>query len=281
VTHQSLTVALPADVTDPSDALVAALSPFEHQWNWWQIGGRWRGRFRIREGAVFEDLIDGGPGVTNESVPMDPAMCDGGRVRALDIEGVRHQRSILAAHEHDEYMSIVSGTPQHRPWSEFLAKARAAHRPPPDGFHPQAVARALERVGFRSVDELQALHPEDQASLTFVAEVDAAYAEYRAGLDYDYGRASADYAAQPRIVALRAASAYQDDPIFWPEEEFDRFTRDEYVQYARDRAIPGFAFLTHDGRWSTERDAGYLDAANRYVDQLPLDAWLVNVDIHS
>ncbi|WP_034271069.1 hypothetical protein [Haloechinothrix halophila] len=79
-----------------------------------------------------------------------------------------------------------------------------------------------------------------------------------------------------------------------PEDIFDHLDRDEYVQQCRDQAIPGWATLTHDGRWLSpgrmgwfgmsdedpQSQADYLTEANAYLDSLSGDMWLVTVDCH-
>lgn len=54
---------------------------------------------------------------------------------------------------------------------------------------------------------------------------------------------------------------------------------------ARDRAIAGFALLTMEGEWREPNEApeskdAYYRQANAYIEALPEDAVLVNVDIH-
>lgn len=226
MSHFTVTVALAADVTDVNAALEAALAPFDEnaeveeveeggetywhnpnaKWDWWTIGGRWRGRFLIQEDADVGDLIDGESSWTNDGEPHDPAKCDGGRIRALDLEGARRVAAEKAEVDWDEYAMAIYRTPQHRPWSEFLERVEAARASQPwEPLHEAAVARALSKLGLASKDELDAV-PADQLEVAIAvmeAEVDVARADYRSGMDYDINRARVDYAAQPRIAALR------------------------------------------------------------------------------
>lgn len=70
--------------------------------------------------------------------------------------------------------------------------------------------------------------------------------------------------------------------------------RDTYIQNARDAAVPGYAMIDLDGRWQApgkmgwfgvssepdgERDA-YQTLASRYLDELPANSWVVQVDCH-
>ncbi|MFE5290395.1 hypothetical protein ACFRAQ_36075 [Nocardia sp. NPDC056611] len=319
MSHFTLTVAIPAGVNDVQAALDKALAPFDEnleveqyeedgetywrnpkaEWDWWVIGGRWRGKFVIREGAQVVDLIDGESSWTNEKKPIDPTKCDGGRIRALDIAGARAAAGEKGGRDWDGYAMAIFGTPQHQPWREFRERVEKAEANAPKSWsdlYDEAVDQAYEAAGLTK-EEADALAYGSPQYKNFDAvrraETDKAREIYWASLEYNINTARADYRAQPRIATLRTSEQYKN----WfdgPEDRFDHLTRDEYVQQCRDEAIPGFALLTADGRWLSKGQMGwfgmdnatanstqtYLAAANEYVDSLTEDTWLINVDCH-
>jgi hypothetical protein len=324
MSHFTVTVALPADVeiNEIDAALTEALAPFDEErrieqfeedgetywrnpqahWDWWSIGGRWRGRFLTLAGADRDDIVCGTPSWTNEKEPADPAKCDGGRIRALDIEAARATAAAAGERDWNRYAMVIDGTPQHIPWSDFAARLEVAQDNAPkdwDACHRDAVAEVYAELGITKQEADAILEGATDDPLYVALErrlpeaVDAARETYWGSVAYNWDQARADYAAQPRIRALRTSEAYKK----WfdgPEDIFDHLTRDEYIEQCRNKAIPGFATLTHDGRWLAEGEMGwfgadnstpattatYLAEVNKYLDSLESDMWLINIDCH-
>lgn len=109
---------------------------------------------------------------------------------------------------------------------------------------------------------------------------------------YTIEQARKDYGAQPRIEKLRTSEEFKD---YWElrPEEFE-IPEDDYARRAADRAVPGYATVTHEGQWMAPGTMGwwgmssddedsygtYVKAANAYIDSLPEDMWLVALDCH-
>ncbi|MGX1809721.1 hypothetical protein ACWIGI_28705 [Nocardia sp. NPDC055321] len=228
-----------------------------------------------------------------------PGKVDGGRISALNLEVTRSARGDEGGKAWDQYAMAIFGTPQHKPWSEFYARVKAAQEEAPKSW-PQVYDEALQRAceAFRltkaEVDALESTSPLYRAFANRqTGEIDRAREAYWAGLDYCMDRARRDYSVQPRIAALRAFDEYKHR-FGGPEDRFDHLTRDEYVQQCRDEALPGYAFLTEAGYWMSKGEMGwfgmddanadstqaYLAAANKHIDSLTEDMWLVSVDCH-
>lgn len=319
MSHFTVTVALPARIADVQAALTEALNPFDEdleveqyeddgetywhnpqaKWDWWTIGGRWRGKFLIREGAKVSDLVDGRPSWTNRDEPADPQKCDGGRIRALDIEKARADAAEKGGKVWDEYAMVIFGTPQHEPWTHFADRVSVAQEQAPKSWeemYEEAKAKAYATVGMTKaeVDALEYGPRVEEISTQIRQAIDQARDAYHASLAYSIDQARVDYRKQPRIAAIRASDLYKDWFPEGPEDRFDHLTRDEYVQQCRDEAIPGYAFLTESGYWIAKGEMGwfglddanadstetYLTSANKYIDAMPDDAWLINVDCH-
>ena len=105
-------------------------------------------------------------------------------------------------------------------------------------------------------------------------------------------KAREQYGAQPLVQAFRKDRSHKwlfGDPI----SQFSG-TREDYVQTARDAAVPGFALLTLDGHWVAPGEMGWFGVSsdnpdtrsayhkrvNSYIDDLDPEAIVVLVDAH-
>lgn len=100
------------------------------------------------------------------------------------------------------------------------------------------------------------------------------------------------YRSQPLIQAMHEHPDYR---FMWdcPVEKF-KPTREEYIQTARNGAVPGYAMLTLDSEWVAPGEMGmfgfssdtpegmaeFKRHANEYIDGLDEDVILVAVDLH-
>lgn len=326
MSHFSVTVALPDSIISaPScvdEAIADALERFDEEkevvkvteedgesywtnpdakWDWYQIGGRWSHYLPLRHGADPHDFIVGERSWTNEDQDLDETYCDGARIRALDLDRKREAKAAQAVHDWNQYAAAILGTPQHRPWKEFVDRAKAAEDAAPRPwreFYEEAISKARASLGLWDVAARRALDLDSDLARRLheqqELEVARASSAWRRTVDYTLDQARADYQAQPRIAALRAHPAYEYWFIPFPEDVFDHLSREEYVQQSRDAAIPGYATLTHDGQWiergrmgwfglsdeTADSFTAYLQRANTYLNSLADDMILVVVDCH-
>jgi hypothetical protein len=129
-------------------------------------------------------------------------------------------------------------------------------------------------------EELTALHPPARPLTDFVAR-------HESDPDgYSMADAKRDHLAQDLVqdVAQRAVagddphfgmSFLLNDPVAYFAQEHDQ-AREAAVRCA----VPGFALLTLDGRWTDADAEGYWDQANSYLDDLPAEAVVVEVRCH-
>lgn len=322
MSHFTVTVAVSgADASDAEENIKALLAPFDEnlevaqrtedgetwwynpkaKWDWYQIGGRWTGELRLRPGVSREDYADGERSWTNEGELATPGTCDLARIRALDLAGMRDDAATKAVNDWNEYASVVHGTPQHLPWSVFVDRVKAAENAAPRSkpeMEKEALEAVLADIGLADIDAAEGLKKSDPDAYHHFLdrcskELEAVNAAWQAST-YTIERARTDYAAQPRIAALRAHESYKGFLWEGPEDIFDHLDRDEYVALQRAKAVPGFATLTHEGQWieqgrmgwfamsdkTPESIAAYLEQANTYLDSLDDQMWLGVVDCH-
>lgn len=289
------------------------------KWDWWVIGGRWAGAFPIADSATnYRDLIVGSSGVFGDKAA--PGYCDGGRLHALDLALLRDEKAAKAEKDWNDYAMIVQGTPQPRYWREFVERVEASEREILGKEWMGAVrdAYAAARAEF-------GLPIDDEAFDAWIDDDDNDFYETQAYKDYDSSVTSrindlkrllkaeghyslddarADYRDQPRVLAVRSAPIYKDWILSDPINEFDPYTRDEYVDQQRAAAVPGFAtlYVTSDDpdcrrfetQWIAPGEMGwfgmssdtaasrayYHKRVNELIDGLEDDYVLVQLDCH-
>lgn len=86
------------------------------KWDWWVIGGRWSGYFRLRPGAAG---MAGTKSWTNRGKPSKPGYCDSARIGDIDFDGMRAEAGESAGKEWDLFHKHVGDCVQgFRKWDE-------------------------------------------------------------------------------------------------------------------------------------------------------------------
>ncbi len=119
------------------------------KWDWYVVGGRWRGFFKLKDGASGElgpdfDRILGG------EAPKDvTGRADVARKGDIDFAGMRRDAESRARATWHAYAAAIDGTPEPLPWAEFERKvdaetmtADAARK----AYHAQERVRAFRRA---------------------------------------------------------------------------------------------------------------------------------------
>lgn len=221
--------------------------------DWYVLGGRWSGWFRLREGAAGR-LGERGVGDPRpDEHPTLVGRADSALLRDVDVEGMRAEAAATAGARWDAWHAAVDGLPADRTWAQL---------------HEQVVAevtgrrRGLFRRAGPTPDELRR-------------------------------ETTRRFAAQPRQAALRAAlddvdglgqvAGLTPDDLT-PED----LGRDDYVEHARLSALTG-AHLLRGGVWD-ERPYVSLDGPaavlawlrehGRWPDEVPPDTVVTAVDVH-
>lgn len=90
------------------------------RWDWYQVGGRWRGFYMVKDSA--KDYAVGEAGAGGNAV-LGPNRADVARVKDIDFDSMRGVVEVLAHKEFDAYEEAVQGlTP-----SETFAEVRKQH----------------------------------------------------------------------------------------------------------------------------------------------------------
>lgn len=283
-------------------------------WDYWVVGGRWRGYFPVAPGLNSDDLtqVVCTDGRVNRFLGrydgFDPSKqegrVDGGPKRCLGFDKLRDQRGREAVTEWNNYAAAVLGTEQHTYWSEFRARVEASE-------NAAALALGASRRGLidqcykQATDELGLTAGDDgwpkgatesewdrwkarDAELWKVQE-----ARWNEAQTYTLDEARVDYGDQPRVRAVRSAPTFAKQ-YFLEIDEIDRYTRDEYEARARATAVPSFAIVLPNGEWcapgrmgwfgmssdSKDDRQAFAERMNTYLDELSGDTFIVAVDCH-
>lgn len=85
------------------------------KWDWYELGGRWTGFFKLKEGLIGQV---GKPGL--QTKPAEIGRADVALKKEIDFEGMRKDAEDRAANSYDEAMKIFGKTKPNRTWSEVL-----------------------------------------------------------------------------------------------------------------------------------------------------------------
>ena len=89
------------------------------KWDWWEVGGRWTGYFKMKEATVGSL---GRPGIQTMDSDYKPPAKDRADIALkcdIDIEGMRDEAGQRAAERYDLFSSITAGCPKHLSWKEI------------------------------------------------------------------------------------------------------------------------------------------------------------------
>jgi hypothetical protein len=92
----------------------------EAKWDYWRIGGRWRGYFHVAQrgpGVVYSDRSWDSP-----AEDFSPDRCDGGRKRQLNFESMRADAAVKANERYDRWEEISAYTPPARAWADVVSE---------------------------------------------------------------------------------------------------------------------------------------------------------------
>jgi hypothetical protein len=120
------------------------------KWDWYRVGGRWAGHFKLKAGVTAPAPQPGYEVEFGQEVP-EANTADTAAKSEIDFEGMREDAVHDAALEYDFVASIFGDLPPHKAWSEFsdiedIEKRRETYRA-----QPRLIAWA--KAGDVSMDE--------------------------------------------------------------------------------------------------------------------------------
>lgn len=333
MSHFTTLVVLPEHPRDLMATLAEVLAPYDEslevepyidddepttynpksKWDWWVVGGRWDGYFPAIDAKRFERLANAQP---SGLIPAkEVGRYNGGLKGLLDLGALRRNAAEKAEHDWNTYSMVVLGTPSFVPWSHFVERAQASEKVAEGvlgGTWKELVDKAYANVraehGWPDSEDFDRFIYSTQLPDEFSPQRQR-YEVYKADIEdqlnllrqafkdaepYTMEDARRDYHAQPRIAALRAHEAYKGWMLGGPEEEFERYTREEYIARKAAGAVPTYSMIDLKGEWHAPGEMGwwglstdnhdsqdaYHAQVNEYVDALPDDAFLVVLDLH-
>lgn len=122
------------------------------KWDWYTLGGRWTGFFKIKDNAFGEKI--GEPGIFTS--PAKHGYVDAARKHAIDFEFMRDDKAKKAAKEYDLAMDIIKDTPKHETWEtireriENVDDARKAYWEQPRLQAWRNDKRVFDELGYNS-----------------------------------------------------------------------------------------------------------------------------------
>lgn len=114
------------------------------KWDWWQIGGRWTGFFKVKTHALCGCL--GEPGIQSideNYIPPEADRADVCMKADIDIEGMRDEAASKADREYTQYHIVVDPHPPIVPWRKMVEKHNQNYDAAREEYHAQAGVKAL------------------------------------------------------------------------------------------------------------------------------------------
>jgi hypothetical protein len=114
------------------------------KWDWWSLGGRWSGYFKVKEGVPESNYILGDSGLMGSCRNRNEGRADQIRKGDIDIEGMRIDAEKKANEMYDAFERAVEGCPISESWEtvreryEDIKEAR-------DAYHAQPMVEALKK----------------------------------------------------------------------------------------------------------------------------------------
>jgi hypothetical protein len=103
--------------------VVDRTNPNKH-WDWYQIGGRWNGSFKLKPRPKSKAVL-GKAGLQRldpDYKPVGPGYADQCIKGDIDVEGMRDEAGERAAKEYDKYVSLTAGCPPLVSWKDIQKK---------------------------------------------------------------------------------------------------------------------------------------------------------------
>ena len=89
------------------------------KWDWYQLGGRWTGFLKLKQGANGEV---GEPGIL--TTEAEEGYVDAALKKDIDFEGMKNDAGEKASKRYDEVMSYIGHTEPNKPWTEFIERVK-------------------------------------------------------------------------------------------------------------------------------------------------------------
>lgn len=90
------------------------------KWDWYVLGGRWAGYFKLKEGA------EGITGVLDPmTTPANPGYVDAALKKDIDFEGMKEDSAKEAGEWYDKVMNVIGHIEPNKPWSDFIKRLEA------------------------------------------------------------------------------------------------------------------------------------------------------------
>lgn len=277
----------------------------EGRWDWYSVGGRWRGFYTVKEDVEANACLLGDPGVIgNAPEEITEGRADVARKDSIDIEGMRVLAGMEANHLYDKYETATRGITPPEAWEKAVARTvqtvlveatqgAVLAGSATTGGSATAQPATSTPAPLTDIDSLTNFEAEQWVDSVMQALHEKSVLIEAEQIKDEIKGLRALYSEHPWITALKDASLL---PMFGsPHEMFRVGTggRDALVKFHEDAALLTHGLLTDEGWFERGRMRmfGMSDDAmsqdewswrfNHTIDSLPSDTWLVVMDVHS
>lgn len=244
----------------------------DSKWDWYQVGGRWRGYFPLKEGVEWDRKMLGEAGLGGSDADVAQfrrdRMVDIVTVGNVDFTRARDAAEKGAREGFAKWRPIFEEHGRPRGWAETVEMIQAeVAELKKKGLQPDEI------IGERTHPGLGELSPPRTYKISREGEIRE--------------RLRAEYRAQPAIAKAWEALHMFECPVDWAG-----FDEDAYAKRVRASALVPYA-LVKDGRWYAKGELGWwavsrnekdddkwVEEVSRLFDDLPPETLLTLYDCH-
>lgn len=126
------------------------------KWDWYQVGGRWSGFFKVKPSVNPDRYEVGQSGLMGSHKSTGPLVADQARKGDIDWEEMKREAEEEARKQYDQYEAVVAGLPPALTWDQVREKHKDDIATARTVYAEQPRVKALQKaqlIGFMSGEE--------------------------------------------------------------------------------------------------------------------------------
>lgn len=177
--------------TDTPPTSPEELKPYQvagARWDWYQVGGRWNGFFKLKRGRPGQLGTVGLQRMDPAYQPPDADHVDQARKGDIDVEGMREDAAREAGERYDKVVAVIGGEPSWESWEDVLKRFGENTQEARDFYWSQPHLEALKSSDLHYFDYDEFLKSRDQFMADAAKSAFRTFAILKDGVWYERGR---------------------------------------------------------------------------------------------
>ena len=115
------------------------------KWDWWTLGGRWSGYFKVKKGVPEDAYELGESGLMGSARNRSAGRADHIRKGDIDMDAMREEAEKDANDRYDEFEAVVEGCPVSEPWDTIRERYEEDINKAREVYNAQPMVQALQK----------------------------------------------------------------------------------------------------------------------------------------